>query len=110
MRLTSGPVMRTALLCAWLGGAAPPAPAAGEAKPATADAAKPGAFQAPVRPPVPAVADKCWVRNPIDAFVLARLERAGLAPSPPADPATLIRRVIFDLTGLPPTPEEVEAF
>src|SRR5204862_6066658 len=50
------------------------------------------------------------VRNPIDAFVLARLEREGLRPSPEAPKETLLRRVTLDLTGLPPTPEEVEAF
>jgi mono/diheme cytochrome c family protein len=62
------------------------------------------------RPPVPAVKDGRWVRTPIDAFVLAALEKRGLSPSPPAERATLIRRVTFDLHGLPPTPEEVEAF
>ena len=51
-----------------------------------------------------------WVKNPIDAFILAKLEEKGLAPSRPADRRTLIRRVSFDLIGLPPTPEEVEAF
>ena len=54
--------------------------------------------------------DAAWVRNPVDAFVLARLEERGWTPAPPADRAELIRRVTFDLTGLPPTPEEVEAF
>jgi len=62
------------------------------------------------RPPVPAPARKDWGRNPVDAFVLARLEQEGLAPAPEADRVTLIRRLSFDLTGLPPTPEEVRAF
>ena len=68
------------------------------------------AFTPPKRPAVPAVKDASWVRNPIDAFVLARLEAEGLRPSPEADKTTLIRRVTLDLTGLPPTPEEVDAF
>ncbi len=62
----------------------------------------------PVAPPTPRNA--AWVRSPIDAFVLARLEQEGLRPAPPADPRTLVRRVTFDLTGLPPTPEEIDAF
>ncbi len=68
------------------------------------------AFVAPKRPAVPAVKRADWVRNPIDAFVLALLEREGLAPSPEADRPTLIRRLSIDLTGLPPTPKEVDAF
>jgi hypothetical protein len=72
------------------------------------------AFQPPRRPAVPAFANDPkvagWVKNPVDAFVLARLRAAGLAPSPVADRVTLIRRVTLDLTGLPPTPAEVEAF
>jgi hypothetical protein len=68
------------------------------------------AWKPPVRPAVPAVRDAGWVRNPIDAFILARLEQAGLRPAAPADRPTLIRRVTFDLTGLPPTPAEVDAF
>src|SRR5262249_43386190 len=51
-----------------------------------------------------------WIRNPIDAFILSRLEVEGLSPSPEADRVTLIRRLSFDLTGLPPTPQEVDAF
>ena len=65
---------------------------------------------APKRPDVPAVNDRAWPRNPIDNFILARLEKESLAPSPPAEKATLIRRVTLDLTGLPPTPGEVDAF
>ena len=67
-------------------------------------------LQAVKRPEVPQVRRTEWVRNPIDAFVLARLENENLAPSPEADRRALIRRVSFDLTGVPPTPEEVEAF
>jgi mono/diheme cytochrome c family protein len=62
------------------------------------------------RPSLPEVKDRGWVRTPIDAFVLARLEERGLRPAPEADRRTLIRRLSFDLLGLPPTPEEVEAF
>src|SRR3989441_751589 len=64
----------------------------------------------PERPPLPRVNHKGWASNPIDNFILARLEREGLAPSPEADRRTLIRRVTLDLTGLPPTPAEVDAF
>jgi Protein of unknown function (DUF1549) len=68
------------------------------------------AFQ-PVRTPaVPAVHDRNWVRAPIDAFVLARLEAEGLRPAATADKRTLLRRVSFDLLGLPPTPAELRAF
>jgi len=68
------------------------------------------AFLAPQRPELPAVTRTDWGRNPIDTFVLAKLESAGLAPSPEADRPTLIRRLHADLVGLPPTPEEVDAF
>ena len=67
------------------------------------------AYVPPARPPVPGVADPAWVRNPVDAFVLARLEREGLAPTPPADPATLARRSALDLTGLPPDLDQLDA-
>src|SRR5207302_5256640 len=58
----------------------------------------------------PVVKDPSWCRSPIDNFILARLEREGIAPSPEADRATLLRRVSLDLTGLLPSPEEVDAF
>jgi hypothetical protein len=67
-------------------------------------------FIPPKRPALPDVREKEWPRNSIDSFVLSRLEREGLAPSLDADRYTLIRRVTLDLTGLPPTPAEVEAF
>ena len=67
-------------------------------------------FIPPKRPPLPAVKDTAWVRNPIDNFILSRLEREGLHPSPEADKRTLIRRVTLDLTGIPPTPAEIDAF
>ena len=67
-------------------------------------------FITPVRPALPQVKNSGWVRNPIDAFVLARLEKEGLQPAPEADRVTLLRRLSLDLTGLPPTPAEVDAF
>ncbi|MEP7339856.1 MAG: PSD1 and planctomycete cytochrome C domain-containing protein [Acidobacteriota bacterium] len=68
------------------------------------------AFVAPVRPGLPEVKNKNWAKTPIDAFILARLEKEGLAPSPEAGKVTLLRRLSLDLIGLPPTPEEVDAF
>jgi hypothetical protein len=68
------------------------------------------AYRAPVRPPVPAGKPGFGARGDIDAFILAGLEAKGLRPAPEADRATLIRRVHYDLTGLPPAPEEVEAY
>jgi hypothetical protein len=69
------------------------------------------AFERPARPPLPAATQNdTWVRTPIDAFILARLRKEGLHPSPEADKPTLIRRVTLDLTGLLPTPSEVRAF
>ena len=67
-------------------------------------------FQPIERPEVPAVRKRNWIRNPIDAFVLARLEQEGIAPSAQADQITLIRRLSLDLIGLPPTPEDVSKF
>src|SRR5437867_2230989 len=68
------------------------------------------AFQKVVKPAVPTPAARAWVANDIDAFVLAKLEEKNLKPAPPADKVTLIRRATLDLTGLLPTPEEVQAF
>jgi hypothetical protein len=68
------------------------------------------AFQLPHRHRAPQARDHEWARRPIDNFVLARLEQAGLRPSPPANTRTWVRRVSFDLVGLPPSPDEVEAF
>jgi hypothetical protein len=68
------------------------------------------AYVAPKRPELPPVNDAVRATNPIDRFVLTRLEREGLKPSPAASKETLIRRLSLDLTGLPPTPEEVDAF
>ncbi|MFQ5732284.1 MAG: PSD1 and planctomycete cytochrome C domain-containing protein [Planctomycetaceae bacterium] len=67
-------------------------------------------FQPIRRPTLPRVKDRGWVRNPIDAFILARLETKGLKPSPPASRTTLIRRASFDLRGVPPTPAEIRRF
>jgi hypothetical protein len=68
------------------------------------------AFVPPRRPVLPAVRHKDWPRNGVDYFILARLEREGVQPSPEAERGTLIRRLTLDLTGLPPTPAEVDAF
>lgn len=67
-------------------------------------------FRKPEQVDPPAVENESWIRNPIDRFILARLEGAGLEPAPPANRQTLIRRVYYDLIGLPPTPEQVERF
>ena len=68
------------------------------------------AFVPPARPPLPRVARKGWARNPIDSFIQARLEQAGIAPSAQADRRTLIRRLNLDLTGLPASPDAADAF
>jgi cytochrome c553 len=97
---------------AWVKRGAPwPETAATLTPGASAQAAKRHwAFQ-PIRPvPLPEVSDRTWPRGAIDRFILAQLEARGLTPSPPADRRALIRRATFDLTGLPPTSEEVETF
>lgn len=68
------------------------------------------AWQPLKEPAVPIVKNSAWIKNPVDNFVLAKLEAKGLSPSEPADKRTLIRRAYFDLIGLPPTPEQVAAF
>jgi mono/diheme cytochrome c family protein len=68
------------------------------------------AYIAPLRPALPKVKNTAWAKHPIDLFILARLEKEGLKPSPEADRVTLLRRLSLDLIGLPPTPEEVDAF
>ncbi|MGE0607790.1 MAG: PSD1 and planctomycete cytochrome C domain-containing protein [Pirellulales bacterium] len=67
-------------------------------------------FVRPIRPAVPEASDLGWVRNPIDAFILAQLDKHQLSPSPEADRLALVRRLYLDLIGLPPTPEEADAF
>ncbi|MFM8217476.1 MAG: DUF1549 domain-containing protein, partial [Planctomycetaceae bacterium] len=84
------------------------APAPAEVTPA--DPAKHWAFQAPVRPPLPVTERAAWSHNPIDRFIAAAQERAGVTSSPPAERALLLRRVYFDLVGLPPRPQELEEF
>ena len=78
-------------------------------KPESTDKADWWSFKPAIRPVVPHL-DTKWARNPIDQFVLAKLEEQKLAPSPEADRRTLIRRLSFDLTGLPPSPQEVDQF
>jgi len=68
------------------------------------------AFRPPAEPKIPPVSAAAWVKNPIDAFILAKLDASGMKPSPAADRRTLIRRATVDLLGLPPTAEEIEAF
>jgi hypothetical protein len=67
-------------------------------------------FKAPISPPLPKVQNSSWPRNAIDRFIVSRLEREGLTPTREADRSTLIRRLAFDLTGLPPTPAQIDAF
>jgi hypothetical protein len=102
LRLTLVPLSFAAALCGTLNGAPEPK--------AVNPAAKHWAFAAPKRPPLPAVKNTAWAGTPIDRFILARIEAEGLRPSTQASKTSLLRRVTFDLTGLPPTPDEVTAF
>jgi hypothetical protein len=83
---------------------------AGAVWPENADPAKHWAYVASVRPDLPKVSNDSWIKNGVDSFILSRLDEEGVAPSPEADRATLIRRVYLDLIGLPPTPADVDAF
>jgi hypothetical protein len=87
-----------------------PDPRVGGAAPGAPSGKDHWAFKKPQEPKVPEVKDKGWAKNGIDPFILAKLEAKGLKAAPTADKRTLIRRATFDLTGLPPTPEEVAAF
>ena len=89
-----------------------PMPAGGAAKLTglTGKARQHWAFQPVKKAAVPTVKNKDWVKNPIDAFVLAKLEEKGLVPNPVADPESFLRRLSYDLIGLPPTSEQVEGF
>jgi hypothetical protein len=82
----------------------------GPTQPAEGARPRSWAFTTPSRPAVPAVQNQAWVANPIDAFILTKLEAQGLTPSDQADKLSLLRRVTLDLTGLPPTLAEQEAF
>ncbi|HXD87794.1 MAG TPA: DUF1549 and DUF1553 domain-containing protein [Urbifossiella sp.] len=106
IRFATATLAALALICTLLRGAEP----GYDDPPITAADRTHWSFKTPLRPKLPTVKNARWIKTPIDAFILARLEAAGLAPSPEADRLTLIRRVTLDLTGLPPTPAEVEDF
>ena len=112
-RGTFSGAIASALGLAWLAFSA--WPSAGSATESPSPGAKPSpanhwAFKAPVKPAPSKVNDTKWVRNPIDSFILARLEKEKLKPSPEADKITLLRRLSLDLIGLPPTIAEIDAF
>jgi mono/diheme cytochrome c family protein len=99
------PMEKIELIRRWIDQGALWPDAAGDAKVQTH-----WAYVSPVRREPPAVKNAAWVRSPIDAFVLARLEKEGIAPSPEADRPTLLKRLSYDLLGLPPSPDETAAF
>jgi hypothetical protein len=105
-----------ALLCLAAGASEPISPAAHKDDPAhkdgrvSAEDRQHWAFQPLTNPSLPAVKNAAWVRNPIDRFVLAKLEAQSWSPAAPAEPRALARRLFLDVTGLPPTPEECAAF
>ncbi len=109
-----------AVLTKWVGdglampggdaGVQEPPPAHAKGGVVTEEAKRYWAYRPVVRPAVPDVKDKGWVRTPVDAFVLSKLEAKGLKPVAPAGRVALVRRAYYDLLGLPPTPEQVDAF
>ena len=105
------PDAQIALLRSWIDQGAPWPQLPGSATAAEAERSEPEhwAYRVPSRPGLPEVKAGGWVRSPIDRFVLARLEKEGLTPSPQAPLETLVRRVSLDLVGLPPSPQEVDA-
>lgn len=104
------------LLTDWVaqGASWPAEPTAPAAAPATYDwtslRASHWAWKAPIQSPLPAVRNESWCKTPIDRFVLAKLEEMSLSPAPAAEPRALVRRVYFDLIGLPPSPDDVDLF
>ena len=111
LKMPPGPKMKdpdTALLAQWIQMGAPWGSDASTA--IAVKQAKYWAFVPPVDSKLPAVKNRDWVRNPIDAYVLQALDAKGLSPAKPADRRTLLRRATYDLTGLPPTPAEIQAF
>src|ERR1019366_3416904 len=93
----------------WPGDGKPNAVKKGEFKISPKDQAH-WAYQMVQRPALPAVKNQAWIRNPIDAFILAKLEAKGLAPAPPVLRQEIARRLYYDLIGLPPTPVEIQSF
>src|SRR5258708_6697709 len=113
--LSAAPCVRAAdptpALTGWVKMGLPAPRLATAAQKARPDETKAGwAWQKLAKPPVPEVKDASWPKTPIENFILAKLEKKDLKPNPPADKRTLIRRATFDLTGLPPAPEEVDDF
>jgi hypothetical protein len=111
LRMPPGPKMKdsdVALIAQWIEMGAPWGASTGAA--AKGEPRKFWAFIPPHTPAIPTVRNQDWVKSPIDAFLLSALEEKGLRPARPADKRTLIRRASYDLTGLPPTPAEVDSF
>jgi len=110
LKMPPGPRLKDeeiAALTEWVAMGAPWGASAVSSKPA---AAALWSLVPPRKPTLPKTSTPGWITSPVDAFILAALESKGLRPAPPADKRTLLRRATFDLTGLPPTPEEINAF